>query len=197
MAGPVARVLMPSLDAGLIHSDVLEILSAISGDVKNTGPSEYDLQVTDTSAVGGRYRGEGRPFLFQAQRADLEEPKRFRIRIEFRVEPIWEFVISAMCNGEEDHRILAEMALHFASACGGVVDFCGALIPPQWRANPTVWEGSWTTIQPDFDVWIKSFPGKIVGLPYETARGTWWTTHVCDSTFFHAWLQSPDFHMIK
>jgi hypothetical protein len=197
MAGPVASVLMPSLDGGLIPRDVLVILSAISGKVKNTGPSEFDLQVTDTRAVGGNYRGDGRPFRFQAERADLEEPEQSRIRIEFGVEPIWEFVISAMCNGEDDHRILAEIALHFARACGGVVDFGGALIPPRCRTNPSVWEGAWTTIQPDFDVWIKSFSGKIVGLPYETARGTWWTTHVCDSTFLHAWLQSPDFHMIK
>jgi hypothetical protein len=197
MAGPVASVLMPSLGPELMPAKALEILSAISGDVTNTGPCEYDLQVTDTSTVGGDYRGEGRPFLFQVRHAELEEHERSRICIEFGVEPVREFVIAAMCNGEEDHRILAEMALHFATTYGGVVDFCGALVPPRWRINPGIWEGAWATIQPDFSIWIKSFPGKVVELPYETARGTSWTTHVADSAFLHAWLHSPDFHMIK
>lgn len=119
MAGPVACVFVPSFDAGLIPPDVLETLRAIGGNVKKLHPSEYDLIVTDTRAISGDYRGEGRPFLFQAQQLNLEEAEQSSVRIELGFEPVGEFAILAMCNGQEDHRILAEMALHFAKLVVG------------------------------------------------------------------------------
>src|ERR1700689_4976793 len=109
MSGPVASVLTPILDAELIPPRVPDIFHAISAQVRKPGPSEYELQIIDTQPIGGLYRGAARPFVFEAQQVHREELDISKVHAEFGIEPVQEFVIMAMCNGKEDHRILAEM----------------------------------------------------------------------------------------
>jgi hypothetical protein len=172
----------------------------LGGAIDDARPLEVDLRIADTRLFGGDYYGEARAFLFQVQPAELEDTEKGRIAQEFGLDPSWEFVLAAMSNRGHDHQILAELALHLATTYCGIIDFCGALVPPSARRtypDRSISTCDWETIESDCNRWIASFPGKVIGLPYETARGTLWATHLSDPDFLRGWLRSPEFHMIK
>ena len=42
-----------------------------------------------------------------------------------------------------------------------------------------------------------ALPGRVRSIGYETARGTRWLYHVLDAEAMCAWLEHPDFHLVK
>jgi hypothetical protein len=155
MAGPAMRVLCPSFASGTVSADLLELSGALGGIVDDAWPHEVNLQITDTRFLGGDYHGEARLFLYQLQPADLEDVERARIAQEFGLDPTWEFVLAAMSNRGQDHQILGELALHLATTYSGIIDFCGALVPPPAQTiNPyrSTATRNWETIEPYHNV---------------------------------------------
>ncbi|MFN7921366.1 MAG: DUF6368 family protein [Bryobacteraceae bacterium] len=201
MAGPVAGILTPLAgDDVLISPAVLDTLRTVSDRVEYSKFGGIDFHVTDTRTVGGTFRGESRPFVLTSESPDPDVHDLARIREEFGFEPASRLLVIAMCNGREDHQILAELALYFARTHSGVIDLCGALMPPRWLNDPRRLRGcgvEWAEVRAEFESWAPQFPGKIAGLPYETVNGKLWVSHVVDRTFLKAWLQDPGFYMIK
>jgi len=97
---------------------------------------------------------------------------------------------AAMCNGHEDHRLLARLCLDIAEDFGGVVDFHGALpIGPHFDR---------TSLAKPVRV---SNPDGLDGVLWATAYRTMWgdfaTSHYGDVEFLRAWLGDPRFRMVK
>jgi hypothetical protein len=110
-----------------------------------------------------------------------------------------EIVLWMDCNDREDHRILGELSLYFARRSRGLVDFGGALMPPRGEHSmgTRLEEANWSDVSEPTERMIDGLPGKIVAVPYETANGRQWISHLCTADFLAAWLQHPFFHMIK
>lgn len=99
---------------------------------------------------------------------------------------------------------MGELALYLARTKGGVIDFGGALIAASvWRSegpSKLLWifeRANWADISEPCEQFLGSLPGRVVGIPYRTANGRTWVTHMCDVEFLEAWLKHPDFHMIN
>ena len=81
--------------------------------------------VRDTQGIGGTYVGEGRPFILLAEPRDAEDLSAIAAAVGWT--PLQEIGLAAMCNGAEDHRILAEMAFWLSDQLSGVVDLNGEI----------------------------------------------------------------------
>ncbi|GLW04370.1 hypothetical protein Slala05_80000 [Streptomyces lavendulae subsp. lavendulae] len=88
-----------------------------------------------------------------------------------------------------NHILLGHLALAFAQRLHATIDFDGVLgyydrtdgAPDLARARSLV----------------ASLPGTVREVSYDTGGGDRWIRHVGDQEFLTAWLQHPDFHLIK
>jgi hypothetical protein len=129
--------------------------------------------IADSVAIGGRYQGEGRPFVADIEPGDVEQPHLDQIEAAFGFHPERELGIGAMCNQKEDHWLLAEVAAYLAAELAGVVDVGGILSLPD------------------------DHPGQIIILEYETVRSEILGSMVLDSEALWEWSRRPDCRMIK
>jgi hypothetical protein len=197
--GPEASVILGTrLDASQ-RETLDEMIRSVS-----TRRAAGQFFVRTTAAVGGSYEREpweeDWPFeVSVAERADesTDEVDRFRNLIEdaFGVRPGDSIRLSAWRNGDGPHRILGELCLAFAERFGGIISFGGALEPRRYDLYGI--EADWADVAPYSDAMLAGMPGKLLAVPYRTARDTDWVSHFGDSTFMRAWLSHPGFHMIK
>lgn len=88
---------------------------------------------------------------------------------------------AAMCNGEEDHRLLAQLCIDLAEKHAGIVDFGGHLsIDPRARNH-----------EPGKAVRIEN-PSGVLGTLFATS-----CSHYGDVAFVRSWLRHADFRMVK
>lgn len=165
MAGPTCSILTPR---PCVPKDLVDELVRTCG--KIVGPNEFS--VGDTSAIGGLYKGDGRPFIWFTEPRDPDE--RSAITNAFGFVPAQDIGLGAMCNQAVDHRILGEMALWLAERIGGCVYLGGSDLPIPLE-----------------------IPGRMVRIPYDTASG-WQSEYlIMDQVAFRAWLACPAFVMVK
>jgi hypothetical protein len=111
------------------------------------------------------------------------------------------FIISSPCNGDDDHRNLASVALIASKFLSGLVDFGGAIIPTlpaSMRSGMWLWEqANWSDIEPYFNKMVSPIKGRVFTFEYKTANNRIWANHICDIEFLEHWLNHPNFHMIK
>jgi|SoiMethySBSTD1v2_1073268.scaffolds.fasta_scaffold70043_3 hypothetical protein len=209
MSGPCASVVL-NLDLDDAHfADVERILQGL-GSVEPPHSLGQRLEgwIKTTMPVGGTYLGEDRPFAAhfvcaKAMRLDVDRSSAWceRIAQEFGLSPMAEIRLSMGCNEREDHRILGELSLHLALHFGGLIDFTGALMAPIGDRNAAAlsqwWQANWSDISEPTERMLAELPGKVLGMPYETANGRQWVSHICTPKFIAAWLQHRHFHMIK
>ena len=112
----------------------------------------------------------------------------------------WYLLISPI-NGDQEHKELGKACLFVAKAAQGLIDFGGAILPQlpdHMYKQMWLWEqAQWSDVQPFFSELARSIPGNIYTLPYLTAGGREWASHICDVQFMEGWLAHPNFHMIK
>jgi len=97
---------------------------------------------------------------------------------------------AAMCNGDQDHHILAQLCIAVAERDGGVIDFGGCLaIGPTFDGS--VRSGALRVENPE------GTKGVLFATAYETGAGSFATTHCGDVALVRSWLQHPDFRMLK
>ncbi|NHZ33669.1 hypothetical protein F0185_08710 [Massilia sp. CCM 8692] len=127
--------------------------------------------VKDTRPIHGSYAGEGRPFILFSESIDAGTADAIAALTGWY--PAQGIGFAAMCNGDEDHRILAELALWLAGRLSGYVDMGG---------------------EPDLPAGL---PGNAHALPYDTASG--WEAHatLLDPTALAAWMRCQAFRMVK
>ena len=197
--GPCASIVLPSSLSSNQLATINDALDRI-GDTPTYASQMLDLWINDTGPIGGSYAGEGRPFCVtphtlnqSGKETDLSADELSQVQAEFDFTPQFIIDVSANCNGDEDHRILAEVCHYFASSFAGVVNFNGAILPRE----PALYNQAWPKIEPSFSLMVADLPPKIVSVPYITISGRAWVTHFCTPDFLKAWLSHPAFRMIK
>lgn len=162
--------------------------------------------------VGERARGatfsvdfwaDGWPFLI-SHGFDIATSKRDYERAELLDLAGWfpqdNIGISAYCSGDENHRLLAHFCLLLASRLGGIVDFggCPYWLPPERSAYRALDPRAWSANEAAFaDDIVPTLAGRCVGLPYEVDPGRTCRAFVCDTEFLRAWMNHPEFRMVK
>jgi hypothetical protein len=88
---------------------------------------------------------------------------------------------AAMCNGDEDHRLLAALCIQLAEQEEGIIDFGGYL-----PVGPNLDDAT-----PENAVRVEN-PAGLRGVLLATSL-----SHYGDVSFTRSWLQHPRFHMVK
>jgi hypothetical protein len=164
MAGPACSVLHPNLvNPESVLREFVELIGC--------APGSTDFNVHDTHGIGGIYRGEDRPFVLYSERRDPAEDEQIVQKTGWVPAP--EFGLAAMCNQDDDHRILAEMALWLARRLSGHINVGGTLDLPAHLAPHAF------------------------SVTYET--GSAWESQymVLDPLALAGWLEFPHFRMVK
>lgn len=160
MAGPAAGIILPEPLTPAKKNDILLYLESIASQIRG----KYDYSI------------EERPFLYTE---GPETDGTLEVYIEEAVPEVIGWIpqdsisFTAMCNSEQDHRILGELCLYFAREFEGLVDFGAAL-------------GELAEVK-----------GTLFKIPYEQQNGFNLFYHIGDTAFMEYWLQHPGFHMIK
>jgi hypothetical protein len=165
MAGPTCSMLSP------IPYSVDDLIEELVG-FTNIRREKDCHWIGNTQAIGGTYKGDGRPFIWVREPTDPGDLAT--IAEVLQVTPAQEVGLAAMCNQEIDHQILGEMALWIAEKTSGFVDLGGCVELP-----PTGW------------------PGRVARIPYDTASGFEAEYMVMDRVAFRAWVSCPTFRMVK
>jgi len=208
MAGPVVSIVLAR------DPDIADLVSHCQGldiDCPYVIPGgSLEVMIRTTKPLGGTYAGEQRLFDVRwtcdaddyIDEADDQNVAQ-AIAATFRFLPKSYISIAAGRNQAEDHRVLGEVALYFARAYGGVIDFGGALIPSSTLSEEQrsdilqLYGSNWSDIAAPLEQFFARLPGRLIAVPYETADARTWVSHVGDTEFMAAWLSHPDFHMIK
>lgn len=124
MAGPACSVLSPTpFPAGELIQELVRLQCLTLRDSCGCW-----LSVENTHPIGGTYRGDGRPILWDQETRDAED--RARVAEVLGVFPKGEISLAAMCNQLIDHRVLGEVALWIAQQTNGFVDLGGCVEAP-------------------------------------------------------------------
>lgn len=199
MAGPAATVLLPQTLSAAGRAALGECVHAVSDHGLDKPPTLDDFCVCDTRPISGGYVGECRPFAVQVGLQPEWEPRQLAgVAEAFGFAPADELVVVAFCNRGADHRILGELCVWLAERFGGLIHFGAALWPPVPReANIDALDADWRQVEPFFRRMVEGLPGRVVGLRSEPQPGLEWVAHVADAAFLRAWLEHPQFHMVK
>ncbi|WP_437943138.1 DUF6368 family protein [Sorangium sp. So ce281] len=167
MAGPVASVLLPSRmnveRVAALRRGISRIADEVHGDDFWVDQRPFIL------TVGPEYPEANSEIL----EAGLPEV------LGWSPEDVVSF--AAMCNDDQDHRLLARLCIDLAEAEGGVIDFGGQLaIGPQLD-----------DLQDDKPVRVEN-PGGVTGVLFATAR-----SHYGDAELARSWLRHASFRMVK
>ena len=193
--GPVSILLLPNKLTQAQLAKIEADLLIISIKVVKSELWDWEFWVNNTHPVDGEYVGEGRPFGIQVQDPDIEPQNLSLLQAQFGFEPQQSLQLDALCNDKVDHTIMGVLLLHFAKLFDGVINFGGALLPPlpEW-----LWETeNWSDIKSYFYEMVAGMSGNVVSMEYEIDDGITWAYHVADAPFLQAWLEHPNFHMIK
>lgn len=88
-------------------------------------------------------------------------------------QPADQVILVAMCNSNEDHRVLAELCIEIARMLNGLIDFGGSLGEFAGSTVGQFWEYEY---------------GSVSGVS---------VAHLGTHEFLGWWLQQPDFRMVK
>jgi len=176
MAGPTAAILVRAQ----LTNEHIESVRAIA--------------MSGADAIQGHdFWLKGRPFILSvgAQHSGaLEGELEGGLELALGWQPEDIISVAAMCNDDEDHRLLAEVCLRLCESFDGIVSFGGRIAvgpvhdsshgsDPLRIENPS------------------GLPGVLYATSYETAAGSYVTAHFADATFMRAWLTNPGLRMIK
>src|SRR5262245_5469088 len=177
MAGPGASVILREQLDSLRVEQVLDLLDHLRA--RRTG--------TDFAI-------DGRPFMFwfgEGNQGELQELERRGLPEILGWRPADSVGFAAMCNGQLDHHILAEICVGGGERLGGIIDFGGTigLVPVFPKEAP----------HPPMKI---VNPGGVPGLLYATSceiepGRRYGTCHYGDVTLLRCYLQLPSFRMVK
>ncbi|WP_424887093.1 DUF6368 family protein [Streptomyces sp. XH2] len=175
-----------------ILADVVPWLETFCDPVEAKASGDVDFWVRDGSALGLRAfdpAGVGVFFLSE----DEEMPAEDEDYSAFARPPMRGLVVGAGCSGSVNHVLLGHLALALARRLDALVDFDGLL-----SSHPASGDDAGNEAVPArARVLASALPGRLAEVSYDTGGGGRWLRHVGDVEFLQAWLQHPDFHLIK
>lgn len=140
-----------------------------------------DFWVESTSIVGGSYVGEGRPFIlwFADASDDLELGEDIGLFTNaLGWLPKLSFGLAAMCNRDQDHRILAELSCYICRNHGGMITMNG--------------DFDWVCRDRSFREHFHHHPEVVTVVDVDNSKSQLFTHAVLTD-----WMTHPDFRMLK
>ncbi|MCX4740870.1 DUF6368 family protein [Streptomyces antibioticus] len=109
----------------------------------------------------------------------------------FSLPPVQGLILAVGCSGQVNHILLGHMAVAFAQRLHAMIDFDGVLgYTPGNRTQEAANLARARAL-------VASLPGTVREVSYDTGGGDRWIRHVGDLQFLSAWLQHPDFRLVK
>ncbi|MFB7252621.1 DUF6368 family protein [Streptomyces nojiriensis] len=110
---------------------------------------------------------------------------------DFSLPPAQGLILAAGCSGQVNHVLLGHLALAVAQRLHATIDFDGLLgYTPGDRAEEAADLARARAL-------VATLPGTVREVSYDTGGGDRWFRHVGDLQFLRAWLQHPDFRLVK
>lgn len=107
--------------------------------------------------------------------------------------PADQLTLLASCNGRYAHLLLGRLALFLAGCFDALIDF-GGLLGCRYDTS----DRDEAACLAQSRALVASLPGRVREMPYVTyGEGGCGYSHVGDREFLAAWLDHPDFRMIK
>ncbi len=140
-----------------------------------------DFWVESTCKLGGSYTGEGRPFFMRFADAsdDLELGEDIGLYADaLGWLPKLSVGLAAMCNRDQDHRILAELSCYICRTHGGVITMHG--------------DFNWVCRDRSFRARVDSHSDVVTVVDVDGSR-----TQLFKPSILIDWMAHPDFRMLK
>jgi len=201
VSGPTATVLCAEALSTKQIEDISGWLRRISSDVRQE-QTTWTFSVLNGASFGLPYTGQvvGCQFSMGVENVNewysADELSQMEGCLHFV--PKQQISIGAGCSAQVDHLLLGHIALDLARQLNGWVSISGALTPsgrpPEGRERDDYVRG-WTL--DEIKQYLNALPGVVCEILYQTSPDKHSIYHVVDQDFLHAWLQHPDFHMVK
>ncbi|MFE2722760.1 DUF6368 family protein [Kitasatospora sp. NPDC059327] len=193
MSGPaVGRWLFEPRGFADILADVVPWLGTFCEPVETTAGGDVDFWVRDGSALGlPAFDPAGVGVFFLPE--DEEIPAEDEDYSAFSRPPVQGLVAGTGCSGPVNHMLLGHLVLALARRLDAAVDFDGLLSSRAAEGDDTRNEAVLTRAR----ALASALPGRLSEVSYDTWGGSRWIRHVGDAAFLEAWLQPPDFHLVK
>jgi Family of unknown function (DUF6368) len=110
--------------------------------------------------------------------------------------PVAFISLSAMCNDDNDHYLLAAFAIELNKIVGGYIDLNGQIVPPLLKDN----KGKFIMHTHQDEVnYVQSIKGEIHEMHYDETEigGRAGYFHVVDAVWLANWMNHEDFRLIK
>jgi Family of unknown function (DUF6368) len=195
MAGPVIQLRATKYDKG-DQAKVLKMLERIAV-FDEQRENYYDFRFKKGKTLGLKLKENSCTFLLNisTKKKELDELEKADFKAKIKDNPVAFVSISAMCNGKDDHYLLAEFILELQKILGGYIDFNGTIVPPLQRDK----KGDFIQqTHQDYVNYVLQIKGEIHEIHYEIETGGRTSYyHICNAEWLQNWLEHDDFHLIK
>jgi hypothetical protein len=131
---------------------------------------------------------------FSNKNEDYDDLQIKDIKTKLKDNPQQYILISAMCNGANDHILLANFALEINKIVGGFIDLNGAIIPDLEKDK----NGNYIhQTHEDYRIYVNDVQGEIHEINYLIDETTQSYSHIVDATWLYNWILHKDFRLIK
>jgi hypothetical protein len=172
MAGPILQIRATNFEKS-DQANMLKMLERITV-FEKIRDDYYEFHFKKGKTLGLNLKEKSCLFLMDIKEEDNEtdDLELEDIASKIKDKPAVFITLSAMCNGKNDHHLLAAFALELVKILRGWIDLCGAI-----------------NTQP-----IK---GEIHEIRYRIDEIRIGYSHICDAKWLENWLQHDNFHLIK
>jgi hypothetical protein len=171
---------------------LLKRLAILSEDLVD----KFDFNFKKGKTLGLYLKANSCTFLmdFSLKTDEFDELQKVDFDLKIKDKPVAYINISAMCNGHEDHRLLANFALEINKIIGGFIDLNGSIIPDLQKDKA----GNYIhQTHNDYQNFVNSIAGNIHEINYRIDDNRTSYYHICDAVWLYNWTLSPNFRMIK
>jgi Family of unknown function (DUF6368) len=157
---------------------------------------KFDFNFKKGKTLGLFLKANSCAFLmdFSSKTDDHDELQKKDFTLKIKDKPAVFINISAMCNGSEDHRLLANFALEINKITGGFIDLNGAIIPDLEKDKA----GNYIhQTHQDYQNFVNAIQGTIHEIHYHIDDNRTSYYHICDAVWLFNWTLSPNFKLIK
>lgn len=195
MAGPVIQLRATHFDKN-DQAKMLKMLQRIAI-IDESRDDLYDFRFKKGKTLGLNLKEHSCPFLLDisTKKQVLDDLEKADFDAKIKDNPAAFIGVSAMCNGKDDHRLLAAFMLELHKILRGYINLHGSILPPLLRDK----NGNFIHhIHADNVNYVKAIKGEIHEIHYEIETGGRTSYYnICDAEWLENWLQHVDFHMIK
>ncbi len=106
--------LVPPAESSPPLPEAATLLASYSDSLRGDRTSPNEASISSTLAMGGRYAGTARPIALSQEPIPLEPLATSALGQALGFLPVQVLQVRALCNGPEDHQVLAEVSFFLA-----------------------------------------------------------------------------------